>query len=187
MKIFLTDQTNKFPEHLEQLKLAPVMSYDPISLKEQESTTELTINFGELDQSVLFNYHIFPNRIMTFLTEWGHEKREIRAGDTITQQVYIPPFMNFSQKMIFGVRIKELINKPNRIGFSYEPLEGHVERGISTFTVELVGDRTIFKIHTFSTPGNTLTKILGPIFSQPYQSYCTNAALRNFKNQINLK
>ncbi len=157
------------------------MLYDLTRLKERVSTIELATNFEEHDQSVLFNYHIFPNRIMTFLTEWGNENREIRTGDTIVQQVYIPPFMNFSQKIIFGVRIKELINEPNRIGFSYETLEGHVERGISTFTVELVNNRTIFKIHTFSTPGNTLSKLLGPIFSRPYQTYCTNSALRNFR------
>ncbi len=157
------------------------MSYDPTRLKEQVSTTELDISFGELDQSALFNYHIFPNRIMTFLTQWEHENREIRTGDTIVQQVYIPPLLTFSQKIIFGVRVKELINEPNRVGFSYETLEGHVERGISTFTVELMNNQTIFKIHTFSTPGNVLTKLLGPIFSRPYQSFCTNAALKNFK------
>lgn len=163
------------------------MQYDPTNLKEQVSTIELTTNFDKLDLSFLFYYHIFPNRIMTFLTEWEHENREIKTGDTIVQQVYIPPFMNFSQKIIFGVRIKELINEPNRIGFSYETLKGHVERGISTFTVELVNNRTIFKIHTFSTPGNALTKLLGPIFSRPYQSYCTNAALRNVQKQIMIK
>ena len=187
MNIFLTDQTNKLPKHLEQLKAVPVMSYDPTRLKEQVSTIELATNFEKHNQSVLFNYQIFPNRIMTFLTEWGHESREIRTGDTIVQQVYIPPLMNFSQKIIFGVRIKELINESNRIGFSYETLEGHVELGISTFTVELVNNQTIFKIHTFSTPGNTLTKLLGPIFSRPYQSYCTNAALTNFRTLTDRK
>ena len=66
----------------------------------------------------------------------------------------------------------------------YETLEGHVEKGISTFTIEKLEDKLIFKIQTFSAPGNFLTKLLGPVFSVPYQSYCTGNALENVERQI---
>ena len=101
---------------------------------------------------------------MSFLTQWEHENRAIKSGDTIVQQVYIPTFLNCSQKIIFGVRIKELITEPKRIGFSYETLEGHVERGISTFTTEQNNKRTVFKIHAFSTPGSAFNKTTWPDF-----------------------
>ncbi|MDN5202823.1 DUF1990 family protein [Fulvivirgaceae bacterium BMA10] len=184
MKIFLIDQKHKLPEHLDRLKSVSIMSYEQAKLKEQVSTIELAQNFKKVNRKILFDYRIFPQRIMTFLTQWRYENREIRQGDTIVQQVYIPPLIDFSQKIIFGVRIKEVIDETNRFGFSYETLEGHVERGISTFTMEQGGDRTIFKIHTFSTPGNILTKLIGPVFSRPYQSYCTKAALRNFRTNV---
>lgn len=141
-------------------------------------------NFEQLNLDFLFDYKIFPDRIMTFKNEWTDENRKMKIGDTIAQQVYIPPTKIFSQKIIFGVRINEIIDQPNRKGFSYETLEGHVEKGISTFTVEQLDNKLIFKIHTYSTPGNILTKLLGPMFSVPYQTFCTKTALNNIKKQL---
>ncbi len=109
----------------------------------------------------------------------------MQIGDTIVQQAFIPPFRHFSQKIVFGVRIKDIINEPTRIGFSYETLKGHVEKGISIFTIETTKNKkTIFKVHTFSQPGNLLTKLIGPIFSVPYQTFCTRQGLLNVKRQL---
>ena len=111
----------------------------------------------------------------------------MKAGDTIVQQVFIPPTKIVSQKLIFGVRIKEIIDEKSRKGFSYETLEGHVEKGISTFTVEEEQGRIVFKIKTFSGAGNLLSKLMGPFFSVPYQAFCTNKALENCKKQMENK
>lgn len=106
------------------------------------------------------------------------------VGDTIVQQVHIPPLRVFSQILIFGVRIKEIIDERYRKGSSYETLEGHVERGISTFTIEQVDNKIIFEIRTFSAPGNILKKLSGPFFSIPYQTFCTKAAIENVKTRL---
>ena len=109
----------------------------------------------------------------------------MQIGDTIVQQAFIPPVRQFSQKIIFGVRINNIIAETNRIGFSYETLNGHVEMGESTFTIEKTSeDKTIFKIHTFSKPGNLLTKLVGPFFSIPYQTFCTKRGLENVKKNL---
>ena len=108
----------------------------------------------------------------------------MKIGDTIAQQVFIPPTKTFSLKIIFGVRINEIIDQADKKGFSYETLEGHVENGISTFTVEQLGNKVAFKVQTYSTPGNFLTKLLGPVFSVPYQTFCTKTALKIVKRQI---
>lgn len=187
MKIYLTDQSYKFPEHLQLLCATQVMAYDIAKLKEK--TTQVMINTAkglqEIDTSGLFGYNIFPGNIMSALTQWDNEQRAIKAGDTVVQQVYIPPVRSFSQKIIFGVRIKDIIQEQNRVGYSYETLEGHVEKGISTFTIERTAeDKIIFRVHTFSEPANLLTKLLGPFFSLPYQAYCTKQALNNVRRQI---
>lgn len=190
MKIFLTDQKNKLKEHLDFLKLSQVMIYNKSRLTEKTNTVELATHkqLSQLDLDFLFDYKIFPDSIMTFKTQWQEESRKMKVGDTIVQQVYIPPTKNFSQKIIFGVRINEIIEQTNKKGFSYETLCGHVEKGISTFTIEQFNNKLVFKIQTYSTPGNILTKLLGPIFSIPYQTYCTKSALQNVKRQIeNLK
>lgn len=123
--------------------------------------------------------------IMSYLTQWTFENRQMQVGDTIVQQVFIPPFRHVSQKIIFAVRINDIINEPTRIGFSYETLKGHVEKGISIFTIErITGKKTIFKVHTFSEPGNFLTQLVGPIFFVPYQAFCTRQGLLNVKRQL---
>lgn len=189
MKIYFKDQAEFFSNHLEQLKQLPKIEYNRSILKEKITSVgiETRTTFENLNIDFLFSYKIFPSNIMTYFTEWAFENREMRIGDTIVQQAYIPPFHNISQKIIFGVRINEIIRQNNRVGFSYETLKGHVEMGVSTFTLEKDSNfKTIFKIHTFSQPGNLLTKIVGPFFSVPYQTYCTKKALLNIKRQLEI-
>jgi hypothetical protein len=186
MKIYLTDQKNKFKLHLDLLKTKKVMYYDKSRLKNKISTIDIntTKKFDQLNLDFLFDYQIFPDNIMTFKNEWKDQSRKMKIGDTIAQQVYIPPTGTLSQKIIFGVRINEVIDQADKKGFSYETLKGHVEKGVSTFTVEQLDNKIIFKIQTYSTPGNILTKLLGPIFSVPYQTFCTETALKNVKRQL---
>lgn len=187
MKVYLTDQTKKFRKHLEFLKRQEIIKYDISKLNEKTMTIEIDTNknLTDLNTDFFFDYKIFPDNIMTFLTQWNYEKRKMQIGDTIVQQAFIPPFRHFSQKIIFGVRINDIINEPTRIGFSYETIAGHVEKGKSIFTIEKIDSgNTIFKIHTFSKPGNSLTQLVGPIFSVPYQTFCTKQALKNVKRQL---
>jgi hypothetical protein len=186
MKIYLTDQKNKFKQHLDFLKTKKVMDYDKSRLIDKISTIEIetTKNLDQLNLDFLFDYQIFPDKIMTFKSEWTDQRRKMKIGDTIAQQVYIPPTRTFSQKIILGVRINEIIDQADKKGFSYETLEGHVEKGVSTFTVEQLDNIIVFKIQTYSTPGNILTKLLGPVFSVPYQTFCTKTALKNVKQQL---
>ena len=186
MKVYLTDQKVNFKKHLELLKANPVKPYRKEALKARTSTIKLetTKSIDQLNLDFLFNYQIFPCSIMVSLNQWNDEHREMALGDTIVQQAYIPPTKIFSQKIIFGVRISEIINQPERKGFSYETLEGHVEKGVSTFTVERLGSQLVFKIQTYSSPGLFLSKLVGHIFSVPYQAFCSRAALKSAKEQL---
>ncbi len=183
MRIYLSDQHHRFNEHLKRLRGVPVMSYDPARLTERTSSIELRCERA-LDRNglaFLFAYRIFPENILCYHAQWIAEGGEMRARDTIVQQVHIPPMRAFSQKLIFGVRVKEVIDRPEELGFSYETLDGHVEKGISTFTVRRSGSGMLFTIHTLSAPGSALSRMLGPVFSVPYQAYCTRRALMNVK------
>jgi Domain of unknown function (DUF1990) len=187
MKIYLRNQTAYFKKHLQNLKQQNAIKYDKQQLTEKITSIEISTNkaFGQLDTNFFWDYNIFPNNILCHLTEWTDQKRTMQIGDTIVQQAFIPPLKNFSQKIIFGVRINNIIKESNRIGFSYETLEGHVEMGESTFSIEQQNDgKIVFKIHTFSKPGNFLTKLLAPIFSIPYQTYCTRQGLENVRKQL---
>ncbi len=187
MQLYLTDQQGNFEQHLQKLSQQPVMCYTLTRLREQVTTIRLDTakSFHNINPDILFGYNIFPQHIMTYRTQWQIENRTMCVGDTIVQQVYIPPIKSLSFKLIFGVRIHSIIREARRIGFSYETLEGHVERGISTFTIEQAdADKVIFKIHTFSEPGNILSKLLAPVFALPYQAYCTREALKNVQSQL---
>ena len=162
------------------------MSFDKTKLIEKTTTIEIKTErtLEQLNLDFFFDYKIFPSNIMTFMTQWGQEKRKMKIGDTILQQVFIPPTRIFSQKIVFGVRVKNIIDEAERKGFSYETITGHVEKGESTFTIENGLDGLIFKIKTYSEPGNLLTRLVGPVFTVPYQAYCTRTALENVKRQI---
>lgn len=186
MNISFLNQAKRFPLHLDNLKKVEVMPYDKNLLVEKNSFIQIEgiSKLSELDTTDFFDYSIFPGRILNAYTQWSDEKRKMQTGDTIVQQVFLPPFPVFSQKAIFGVRIKEVIREDKRIGFSYETLKGHVEKGISYFLLEETEQGVIFKIRTFSKPGNFLTRLLGPIFSVPYQTYCTRKALQHVKLKL---
>ena len=162
------------------------MTFDKGKLTEKVSTINISTDksLKQINFDFLFDYEIFPSNIMTFKTQWGQEKRKMKVGDTILQQATIPPTKFLSQKIIFGVRVNNIIDEDERKGFSYETIEGHVEKGESTFTIEQSGQGVIFKIKTFSEPGNLLTKLVGLIFTVPYQTYCTLRALENVKKKI---
>lgn len=189
MKLALLNQQNQFKKQLEELKKVPVMSYEKSQLIEKVSSIEIpnSSNLSKLNLQFLFDYLIFPENILIGYSQWKDEQRMMQAGDTILQQVYLPPIPKLSQKALFGVRIKEVIQEENRCGFSYETLKGHVECGISYFILEENDGKVIFKIQTFSKPGNFFTRLLGPIFSIPYQTYCTKKALQNVKKTIESK
>ena len=165
------------------------MAYDVSRLTEKISILPIDTDqdLGQLNLDFLFAYRIFPDNILTFSSQWEAEGRKMQCGDTIAQQVYIPPLKVCSQKLVFGVRINEVINLPKKKGFSYETLDGHVEKGISTFTVEQAEEKVIFKIRTFSAPGNLLARLLGSVFSVPYQTFCTKKALFYVKQQLEAK
>jgi hypothetical protein len=186
MKIFLRSQQKRFESLLEDLMRRPIADTTGVLLRTQISEIgglpDRTLN--DADYSILFEYRIFPPAIMSYLTQWSIEGRSMRVGDTILQQVYVPPFPLFSQKIIFGVRIDGVIDEPGRRGFSYATLEGHAEKGRSVFTFEQPGGKKIFRIKTFSAPGNLLSKLSGPFFARPYQAYCTQKALEYVKNQL---
>jgi hypothetical protein len=187
MRIYLADQSHDFPKHLEYLKMQPVIKYEVSSLIEKITSVDIRLNkdWQKLNTGFFFDYEIFPSHIMSFLTQWAFENRQMQIGDTIVQQAFIPPFQRLSQKIVFGVRINKIINEPARIGFSYETLLGHVEMGVSEFTIQKTEDNNaFFKIHTFSRPGTLLTKLVGPIFAVPYQTYCTKQGLLNVKRKL---
>lgn len=186
MKIYLKNQSDRFEAMLNELIGKPIMEFDKSKLTEKVSLIKIPTDksVAQIDLDFLFDYKIFPSNILTFKAQWELEKRKIKTGDTILQQVTIPPVRILSQKIIFGVRVNRIIDETERKGFSYETIAGHVERGESTFLVERGTQGIVFKIITYSAPGNLLTRLVGPIFTVPYQAYCTQQALQHVRNQI---
>lgn len=115
MRVYLKNQINNLNRHLENLKSKRVMHYDKNKLVEKITEIEITSSksLNELNLDFFFNYKIFPDNILIFKTEWNLENRKMKIGDSIVQQAFLPPIITFSQKVIFGVRINEIINEEN--------------------------------------------------------------------------
>lgn len=186
MMLFLRDQRHQMAAHLHHFKKVPVMPYDAAGLRFR--TDEIRLHAGSSSlvthEQVLFDYRIFPEHIMTSFGQWQEERRVMQAGDTIVQQVQLPPFKHVSIKLVLGVRVKAIFREEKGFGFSYETLEGHVERGISTFMIERRSDDAVFRITTRSGPGHWTSRAAGPFLARPYQRYATLQALAHVARQF---
>ena len=181
MHLYISDQSETLETHLHHFQFAPVIKYDISRLKEKKNHVSVPCNkeLKHLSFRFLFDYKIFPENILSAYTQWRHEGRTMQNGDTIVQQIYFPPTKTISQKIIAAVRIKEVLIEENVMGFSYETVQGHIEKGISSFLIEKTSGRLNFTIHTHSSSNNLILDLLSPVFSSPYQDYCTKKALHH--------
>jgi len=129
----------------------------------------------ECDLSFFYNYDIFPRSIMTHKTQWGEEARPMRRGDLILQRVVLPPAPLGLRVDIF-VRISEVVEESDKVGFSYETLSGHLEMGVASFSLTQEKQAVRFIIHTLSRPGHWVSIMATPI-TLFYQRWCTKKAL----------
>ena len=178
VKIFFADQQKQLSKHLLELKSSGIIPYQESAVKHKVSRQIIPCRFSEISFESFFDYKIFPSRILTAHPQWAEENRGMQAGDTIVQQINIPPFSALSQRFVAGVRIKEVFNRDNCKGFSYETLKGHIEKGISIFKIEPEKDFSAFTVETYSAPAISWLKPL-QLFSSLYQDYCTQKAILN--------
>ena len=114
--------------------------------------------------------------------QWIRESRAMRIGDIIVQRAVLPP-IGFGLCAEFAVRISALISEPSKLGFAYDTLAGHLERGLSEFYFEDRAGQLLFVIHTYSEPAHWLSR-LGRPFSLEYQKWCTRQALKHVKQRF---
>ncbi|MEI9863199.1 MAG: DUF1990 family protein [Limisphaerales bacterium] len=167
---------------LEKARTLEVNFHSTATLPEQ--ITEIAIGqpapIHSYRTDFLFTYDIFPSSLMRAEPQWVHEQRAMRVGDIIVQRAVLPP-IGFGLCAEFAVRISTVFSHPTKIGFAYETLTGHVERGVSEFYFEDRNGAIFFIIHTHSEPGHWLSRLGGSFFTLPYQRWCTRQALRHVK------
>ena len=162
--------------------LAPNFS-DALSLPEKTSSIALDVPapIRQWRTDSLFDYDVFPSSIIRYETEWKTEGRKMRVGDIVLQRAMIPPLIGFGLCLEFAVRISRLIEEEKRLGFAYETLTGHAERGISEFYFEEQNSSLNFTIHTHSEPGHWTSRMGKNVATLPYQAWCTRRALNHVK------
>lgn len=87
--------------------------------------------------------------------QWIRERRTMRIGDIIVQRAVLSP-IGFGICAEFAVRISALISEASKLGFAYETLAGHLERGVSEFYFEERAGEVLFVVHTQSEPAHWL-------------------------------
>ena len=151
-----------------------------------EKTSDIALGYSGPISSYrtdfLFAYDIFPRFLMRAEAQWVREGRAMRVGDIIVQRAVLPP-IGFGLCAEFAVRISALINQPSKLGFAYETLAGHLERGVSEFFFEERAGALFFVIHAYSEPAHWLWR-LGRPFSLLYQKWCTQQALKHVKKRF---
>lgn len=124
----------------------------------------------------LFRYDIFPPDLMSAVvcTTDGRIARDA----VIVQRVRVGlPIMESAVRVV-DVWHRQAQDSEDA-GFAYATLDGHPERGVSTFRVVREGSAVRFEIKATSRPGSILTSIGRPI-ARRFQRRATRAALRHF-------
>jgi Domain of unknown function (DUF1990) len=185
MKVFLTNQESRLSSRLPDFKNSSLSYNDLALVREKETTVTVPLSAPKQDLSQcnfesLFHYAVFPRSILIFAADWEREGRTMKTGDGIVQQAFLPP-LSISIKAVFAVRVLEVFHTSTKVGFSYGTLEGHPESGISEFYFCLRGGRLLATIHTYSRPGLLISRLFAPLFTLPYQKYCTDKALERMR------
>lgn len=185
MKVFLTPQHSSYATHLQWAKNLPVVPYSSDAVVHKISSINIKghTTLATIDARPLFEYRIFPPNILHAYCQWHDEGRDMQPGDVIVQEIYLPPLPKLSSKNIAAVRVKEVFNSDDCVGFSYETLMGHVEKGISSFKLKRENGVVKFEIETWSAPNGILLSLFAP-FARLYQAYCTRQALESMVNQL---
>jgi len=158
---------------------------DAESLPERTTSIDLGVSgpIGNWRTDFLFEYDIFPSWIMRFEAEWATKERRMSIGDVIVQRAILPP-VGFGICLEFAVRVCSIIKEEGRIGFAYETLAGHAERGRSEFYFEEKGELILFTIRTLSEPGHWTSQCAEKVFTLPYQAWCTRRALDHVRRRF---
>jgi hypothetical protein len=130
----------------------------------------------------LFQFDVFPDRILESFGEWQLSGRMMERGDVIVLQNYLPP-VRWGLKLICAVRVLSVFRTRARTGFSYGTLRGHPETGTNEFTFLVENGEVIAEIITQSKPGTILTRIGSPL-TKAYAEFCNGRALDRMKSQF---
>jgi uncharacterized protein (UPF0548 family) len=126
----------------------------------------------------LLTYQVFPPHLMD--ARVCSDDSRLREGTTIVQRVAIGPLT-----LEAGVRVIRVWHHEDpeggEAGFTYATLQGHPERGISTFRLRHRADPPAidFMIDVRSRPGSWLTRLARPV-ARRFQIRATEAALAYF-------
>ena len=123
-----------------------------------EKTTEIALGCPSPIRSYrtdfLFAYDIFPSFLMRAEPQWIRERRAMQIGDVILQRAVLPP-VGFGLCAEFAVRVSAIFSEPRKLGFAYETLAGHLERGISEFLLRGARWRNLL-CHSYAFRARTL-------------------------------
>jgi hypothetical protein len=125
-----------------------------------EKTSEIRLGYSGPISSYrtdfLFGYDIFPRFLMRAEAQRVREGRAMRVGDIIVQRDVLPP-IRFGLCAEFAVRVSALITQPSKLGFAYQTLAGHLERGVSGFYFEERTGALFFVSHLLRASALALT------------------------------
>lgn len=65
--------------------------------------------------------------------------------------------------ILASCRITEVVDEPDRFGFVYATLPGHLVDGYESFIVTNLGDLVVFEVEMVARPASLLTRCAGPV------------------------
>lgn len=100
---------------------------------------------------MLLDYTFYPASLVT-------APGPVVADTVLRQRIRVGPL-----RFDGPVRVVAWWDEPTRVGYRYEALPGHVERGTAEFELTLAGDDVRLRIESRSAPAHWLARIGAPL------------------------
>jgi hypothetical protein len=185
MRVALGDHASDLASYLPEFKARPLSFHDLGSLPSRLLPGRRLAPARDLRKcnlAFLFAYDIFPPAILKFFGEWQLEGREMREGDVIVQQAQVPP--GWGARLIFGVRVIRVYWEETQAGFIYGTLAGHPETGTNEFSLSISHGGIAAAVQTVAAPALPLTRLLAPVFTNRYITFCNRQALQRMETSF---
>lgn len=124
----------------------------------------------------LYRYEIFPSNLMH--AHVCSQDGLVERGATIVQRVRIAAVVLETAVRVIDVW-RYSASTSQEAGFAYATVEGHPEKGVSSFRVVKVGDSVEFEIRAISRPGSVVLASVHPV-ARWFQRFATRKALEYF-------
>lgn len=136
-------------------------------LHEHTMTPNCTAALFAHAADLLLRYEFYPTSIMSHVSDFSREKRQMQVGDRIVQRINGLGLIGIPSSLMNGLTmnvITAVIDEPRRKGFTYATTQAHAEMGEWSAGIQWRSDNAlILTISALARPAYSVPRFFHPV------------------------